>query len=43
MKPKIELLEVEDESCYQATDWTAVFSIAMVVAIITLFAWHIIF
>ena len=42
MKPRIDLVEVEDESVYNKPDWTAIFSFVVIAAMITMFVIHVV-
>ena len=42
MKPKVELVEIEDESVYSETDWTAIFSFVVIAAMIAMFVIHVV-
>ena len=42
MKPRIDLVEVEDESVYNKSDWTAIFSFVVIAAMIAMFVIHVV-
>ena len=42
MKPKVNLIEVEDESVYNKPDYTSIFSFLVIAAIIAMFVIHVV-
>ena len=42
MKPRVDLVEVEDESVYNETDWGAIFGFVVIGLMVAMFVIHVV-